>query len=193
MLEFLHAITDSIDGWLFYEEVELLYSLAKACPKESCIVEIGSYHGKSTCCLALGSLKGNNVPIYAVDPHSGSPEILSLLNLDSIDTREVFQSNLKRVGLALMVVPIFQQSAAAAKSFSEQIGLLFIDGRHEYEYVCEDAELWIPKVIENGVIAFHDCTEGSGPQKVVAELLKTGTVSQAQRVRSTEVLSKCAF
>jgi predicted O-methyltransferase YrrM len=65
---------DNIDGWLFEREGELLYDLAKNCTGKGVIVEIGSWKGKSTIWLGKGSKRGKKVLIYAIDPHTGSPE-----------------------------------------------------------------------------------------------------------------------
>src|SRR4051794_41857731 len=60
-----------IPGWLTDEEGEALYDLARRCRGDGAIVEIGSWKGKSTVCLGLGSQAGASVPIYAIDPHAG--------------------------------------------------------------------------------------------------------------------------
>src|SRR5436305_15309889 len=59
-----------VPGWLTDEEGEALYDLARACTGRGMIVEIGSWKGKSTICLGLGSRAGASVPAYAVDPHA---------------------------------------------------------------------------------------------------------------------------
>jgi hypothetical protein len=48
----------SIEGWLKIEEAAALYRLARRLPPDSTIVEIGSWKGKSTYCLARGLRKG---------------------------------------------------------------------------------------------------------------------------------------
>jgi len=59
-----------IPGWLTDEEGEALFELARQCRGDGVIVEIGSWKGKSTVCLGLGSQAGSATPIYAVDPHA---------------------------------------------------------------------------------------------------------------------------
>jgi len=48
------------------------------------------------------------------------------------------------------------------------IGMIFIDGSHEYELVKADMEAWRPKVVPGGIIALHDANF-SGPHRVLAE------------------------
>src|SRR5438270_4458350 len=143
-----------VPGWLTDEEGEALYDLARACTGKGAIVEIGSWKGKSTVCLGLGSKAGGSVPVYAVDPHA--------------DYRfGDFKTNVERAGIAELVRPVASLSQAAADDFQEPIELLFVDGSHEYELVLEDFEQWVPKVVDGGWIAFHDTTWTAGPRKVV--------------------------
>jgi predicted O-methyltransferase YrrM len=145
-----------IPGWLTDEEGEALYELARGCDGAGVIVEIGSWKGKSTVCLGLGSRAGNSVPVYAIDPHA--------------DHRfGDFKTNIERAGLADLVRPLASLSQAAADGFDEAIALLFVDGSHEYDLVLEDFEKWVPKVVDGGWVAFHDTTWTGGPRRVVGQ------------------------
>jgi MMP 1-O-methyltransferase len=147
-----------VPGWLTDEEGEALYELASRCTGRGAIVEIGSWKGKSTICLGLGTRSGNGVPIFAIDPHA--------------DYRfGDFKSNVERAGIADLVTPIPSLSQAAADGFDEPIELLFVDGSHEYDLVLEDFEQWVPKVVEGGWVAFHDTTWTAGPRKVVGQAI----------------------
>jgi MMP 1-O-methyltransferase len=143
-----------VPGWLTDEEGEALYELARACTGRGAIVEIGSWKGKSTICLGLGSKAGSSIPIYAIDPHA--------------DYRfGDFKANIDRAGITDLVRPIASLSQPAADDFDEPIELLFVDGSHEYDLVLEDFEKWVPKVVDGGWVAFHDTTWTAGPRKVV--------------------------
>jgi predicted O-methyltransferase YrrM len=147
-----------VPGWLTDEEGEALYELARACRGDGVIVEIGSWKGKSTVCLGLGSQDGAGVPVYAVDPHA--------------DYRfGDFKTNIERAGIADLVRPIASLSQTAADGFDETIELLFVDGSHEYDLVLEDFEKWVPKVVDGGWVAFHDTTWTDGPRKVVGQAI----------------------
>ena len=145
-----------VPGWLTDEEGEALYELARACRGDGVIVEIGSWKGKSTICLGLGSQAGNGVPVYAIDPHT--------------DSRfGDFESNVERAGITELVRPIASLSQPAADGFDDPIEILFVDGSHEYDLVLEDFEKWVPKVVDGGWVAFHDTTWTEGPRKVVGD------------------------
>jgi predicted O-methyltransferase YrrM len=147
-----------IPGWLTEEEGEALYELARACTGKGVIVEIGSWKGKSTVCLGLGSREGASVPVYAVDPHA--------------DYRfGDFKNNVERAGIVELVRPVASLSQAAAGGFEEPIEFLFVDGSHEYDLVLEDFEKWVPKVVDGGWVAFHDTTWTRGPRKVVGQAI----------------------
>jgi predicted O-methyltransferase YrrM len=152
-----------VPGWLTDEEGEALYDLAKRCSGRGAIVEIGSWKGKSTICLGLGSRAGAGARIFAVDPHA--------------DYRfGDFKDNVERAEVADLVTPIASLSQPAAEDFEEPIELLFVDGSHEYDLVLEDFEKWVPKVVDGGWVAFHDTTWTPGPRKVVGQTVYRGRV-----------------
>jgi predicted O-methyltransferase YrrM len=161
-LQRLRRLIADIPGWLTDEEGEALYELARSCTGKGVIVEIGSWKGKSTTCLGLGSRAGQNVPIFAVDPHA--------------DYRfGEFKENIERAGIADLVTAIPSLSQAAAPEFDQPIELLFVDGSHEYEDVKADFDQWVPKLVEGGTIAVHDTTLWEGPKRVVEERIYRGT------------------
>lgn len=165
----IKTVIDNIEGWLTYPEGKLLYALAKKCTGKGAIVEIGSWKGKSTICLGKGSKAGSSAKIYAIDPHIGSQEHQE--KHGKVWTFEEFKNNIKAAGVEDAIKPIVKTSEDAAKDFNEPVELLFIDGAHEYEPVKLDYELWAPKVIEGGIIAFHDTIKWPGPAKVVKDNL----------------------
>lgn len=160
-------MASNIQGWLTDNEGELLYNLAKSCASDGCIVEIGSWKGRSTIWLAMGSKRGCGVKVYAIDPHIGSSEHTK--EGARVYTFDEFMKNIKGAGCDDAIVPIVKSSEAASKSFDKPVGLVFIDGAHEYEPAKMDFELWFPKVVEGGIIALHDTIIWNGPRKVAQE------------------------
>jgi len=59
-------------------------------------------------------------------------------------------------------------SAEAAATLEGPVELLFVDGDHSTEGATRDAGLWLPRVLSEGVVMFHDvATSGySGPRRV---------------------------
>ncbi len=170
-----------VPGWLTDEEGEALFELARGCDGRGVIVEIGSWKGKSTICLGLGSRAGNAVRIFAIDPHA--------------DYRfGDFKANVERAGLADLVTPIASLSQPAAKDFHEPIELLFVDGSHEEALVREDFDKWVPKVVDGGWVAFHDTTWTAGPRRVVGRRVYRSRAFKDVRfvVGSTTVARKVA-
>lgn len=166
----IKELVNKIDGWLTEREGKLLYNLAKNCRGKGVIVEIGSWKGRSTIWLGQGSKQGNNVEIYAIDPHTGASEHKDLY--EKVWTFEEFKNNIKNARVDDIVIPIVKTSEEVAKSFNEPVELIFIDGAHEYDLVKLDFKKWFPKVINGGVMAFHDTIGGwPGPKKVAEEFV----------------------
>lgn len=179
--ERVRPLIADVPGWLTDEEGEALYELARRCTGRGVIAEIGSWKGKSTICLGLGSRAGAGVRIFAIDPHA--------------DYRfGDFKANVERAGIGELVTPIASLSQPAADDFHEPIELLFVDGSHEYELVLEDFEKWVPKVIDGGWVAFHDTTWTAGPRKVVGQAIYRGHGFKDVRfvVGSTTIARKVA-
>jgi predicted O-methyltransferase YrrM len=147
---------DSVEGWLLASEGRWLFNAARALPSQANIVEIGSYKGRSTCCLALGC-KGTERHIFAIDSFDGGP------NLPNSDSLPDFRANLKRQGVSECVDTIVGLSANVAKTWNKPIHFLFVDGSHLYEDVLADFAGFFPHVIPGGVVAFHDVANENWP------------------------------
>jgi len=168
-------ITDKIakvDGFLTNREATILHKLASQARKSGGVIaEVGSWKGKSTICLATGSQENHKIKVYAIDHHVGSEEHQKD---GKIWTFEEFKKNIKDAKVEDVVLPVLKTSEDAAKDFDQPIELIFIDGDHSYEGVKRDFELWYPKVVEGGVIAFHDTVGWDGPRRLVNEEIFKG-------------------
>lgn len=127
--------------------------------RQGCIVEVGSYLGKSTTCLGKGLLANayleGEKKVYAIDPHKG------LNKSGSTDTYKLFQQNIDRVGLREIVIPLVMTSMEAVPLVLDPIGLLFVDGCHDEDFVASDLNVWSVKLLPGGTIAVHDCSPKS--------------------------------
>ncbi|MCA8970503.1 MAG: class I SAM-dependent methyltransferase [Planctomycetes bacterium] len=134
------------------------------------IVEIGSFYGRSTLCLAFGSRAGSAPRIHAIDPHIGSPKHEDRLGCR--DTWPKLLDTLARHSLGDLVVPIRKPSVDATSDVLGEIDFLFIDGSHDYDDVAADFATWFPRVRPGGLIAFHDSWHMSGVRRASGEILR---------------------
>lgn len=169
MLDFKKDIA-FLGGWLTANEGLFLYKTAQTISPDRAIVEIGSWKGRSTVCLAKGSLDGYRATVYAVDLHTGSSEHVKMFG-HAVDTYADFLENIRVAGVDQVVWPLRQTSAQAAADFHKPIGLLFIDGAHEFKLVELDYRSWFPKVENGGTIAIHDSWHFPGPHLMTAIIL----------------------
>lgn len=142
---------ENVDGWLYEPEALFLHDLARGV-RVGCIVEIGSYRGRSTIMLAQGARKAGAI-VYAIDPHL---EAIDGIATYSAADRDVFIENIQKAGLTDIVRKLDMTSSQAVEGWRESIGMLWIDGAHDYESVKQDVKLWTPHVIDGGIVAFHD-------------------------------------
>jgi hypothetical protein len=65
---------------------------------------------------------------------------------------------------------------AVKKIDDESLDWVFIDANHEYEYIKENLEIWIPKVKKSGIISGHDYGgKWTGIKKAVDEFVPIDT------------------
>jgi len=188
MFDFNKA-TKNVGGWLTEVEGLFLYNTAKKLKNDQAIVEVGSWKGRSTICLGSGSRDGNKVKIFAIDPHIGSPRYQK--KFGEVDTFKKFQQNILEAGVTEYVEPIRDTSKTVAKNFDRKIYFVFIDGAHRYSLVKLDFTLWFPKVMNGGILAFHDSWHFIGPNLATAiPLLFSSKIKNPKLVDSITYFEK---
>lgn len=159
-----------VEGQISLSECRLLYDLA-AEARGGAIVEIGSYRGLSTICLAKGARSTSGGPmVYAVEPHKLFVGVLGHRFVP--EDKQHFLENRRRFEVEndIMLIPL--ASLDALKSWSEPISLLWIDGDHQYDAVRADFKGWEPFLILGGVVVLHDSTDPDlGSARVVNEFI----------------------
>lgn len=158
---------DKIGGWLAKEEARVLYIIASEVTGP--IVEIGAWKGRSTATLGFASRNNPAHPlIYTVDPFTGSKEHRELD--PHCNTWDEFRENIESLHMFDIVRPYQMTSKEAYEKHFGAIGMLFIDGSHEYEDVKYDFVHWGSNVVKGGWICMHDYY-WSGPNRVAKELV----------------------
>jgi predicted O-methyltransferase YrrM len=161
----------AIEGMISDEELLFLERLARAVVPPSCIVEVGSYRGRSTAALAAGSRGGGGAPVYAIEPHERFTGVLG--GQFGPEDRKHFFQNMLRAGATDEVRLVNLSSEIVAPGWRMPIGLLWIDGDHAYEGVRRDFEVWEPHLADGAPVAFHD-SNAEGVARLLGELAASG-------------------
>jgi predicted O-methyltransferase YrrM len=165
-----------IDGWLTDEQARRLFTCARALPVPSRIVEIGSFHGRSTTVLGLAARDG--VEIVAIDPHVGSDrgpeEYAEDRDTGDADTR-TFRATLERAGLGDRVRHVRLRSQDALGAVDGPVDLLFVDGAHRYAPALDDLERWGARVAPGGTMLVHDAFSSIGVTLALGRTLFLGS------------------
>jgi len=145
-------------------EKAALFELVKK-TSGSTFVEIGSYLGASSCCIAAGiNSSEKDGPLYCVDTWQNDT-----MTEGHRDTYEEFMNNTKNY--ADLIIPLRGKSIEIANTFNHTVDFLFIDGDHTYEGVKRDVEAWFPKLNPGALVIFHDIGWAEGVQKIVKEFV----------------------
>lgn len=183
----VEELLSDVDGWLGPLEGRLLYRLAAEADPSGAIVEIGSWHGRSTIWLGAGAAAGRGARVFAVDPHAGTH-----LRSEDESTEHILRANLARAGLANRVEVVVATSSEAAARWADPVSLLWIDGDHTYASARRDFELWEPFLMPGSVVAIHDTFVIPGPERVVREkLIAPGGFTSFVQAETTTAARRC--
>jgi predicted O-methyltransferase YrrM len=131
-----------ISGWLSDEEGEALQRLAT----DAKVLEIGSYMGRSTCCMAATAKS-----ITAVDHHQGDQHI------GLTDTLSGFLANVEECCKPDKVHLILKRAEDIDWSYMpSDFDVVFIDAAHDTESVERHTRIALQAVRSGGVIVWHD-------------------------------------
>ncbi len=152
------AFPAEIPGWMTPEEGKTLAELARG----KRVLEIGSYCGLSTVCLARTA---GHVTACDYFDGRGTPS--------PGDTRKMFDANIERYELTDKVRAIHPDELS---TLGGGFDLVFIDGDHGYDSAAADVANALELLAPGGLIAMHDYKHPSHPgiERVVDELLIDG-------------------
>ena len=143
-----------IFGWMSPEELAWLAQWAKVSKN---IVEIGSFLGRSTKCLAQNT-KGT---VTAVDTWLGDSDTKASGQgiSDTLPEGYLYDEFLKNMEDQENVIPMKMTSLEAAAQCAKEgkkFDMIFIDARHRYEDVKADILAWRPLLSPGGMLCGHD-------------------------------------
>jgi predicted O-methyltransferase YrrM len=174
---------EKIPGILHPLEGFTLFLLSMTAPTDNMIVEVGSYLGRSTTYMALGSLISGKKGVYAVDMfpkcsdwYLGKDGYYHIKGSDYYleeriykdrarffysdnyyqSTLDIFRDIIVKIGLGDFIEPYKGSSADFVEQIRAPLRMVFIDGDHTYEGVIKDIVSLADMLTENGFLCFHD-------------------------------------
>lgn len=166
-----------IRGRLLPAGADLLHRFASESDSQAAAVEIGSFAGKSTICIARGVQKREkeNARLFAID---------TLFQSD-------FANNLAAFGVSDLVERLETSSLEVADTWRKPISFLYIDAHHGKAHGYADLLTWDTMVIRGGFVALDD-TGGFllGPNLQLQAALRTGAYHLVAEAGGMSVLRK---
>ena len=161
----------ALQGFLGEREFRALLMLAAAAnavaSEPGCIVEIGSFKGKSTVGLATLAGACGWPPVVSIDPHT-SPSPTD----PGVPSYADFLANLRAAGVEDRVEVNRATAQAVAKTWQRPIRFLWIDGDHTWAGALSDFELYAPFLVPGGIVALHDTLHFfEGPMRVFTDCI----------------------
>lgn len=153
-----NAFPFDVEGWLLPDEG---LALADLCRGKD-VLEIGSYCGLSTICIARTARHVTSVDYF---DGRGTP--------NPRETLDSFWANLRRYQIADRVDAINPEDMSL---IDREYDIAFIDGAHDYQSVSTDIEKAQKVLRPGGLLVFHDYRNPGDPgvDKAVDELLLMG-------------------
>lgn len=190
LLPELASALDGVEGFLHPDEPAFLAALAAQVPAGQCIVEIGSYRGRSTIALASGARDG--ALVYAIDPHheheAGGYSF-------GMADNQAFMQNVSAAGLGHKIRVLNIPSAFGVWDVQgiDKIGLVFIDGAHGYETVAYDVKYFGEGLQNGSILAIHDSAgTWTEPTRVADELAASPDWTEVEGCAYTRCFRKDA-
>lgn len=152
-------------GWLYGEEYSFLQELSRiAITTKKDFVEVGSWRGKSAILLA-GVLKENSSTniLYCVDDWKGGTDLDCLRLAKSVDIFYEFQNNTKNLSEYIIPIKGLSTDESTLEKLPNKIGLIFLDGAHDYDTVKKEISLYRNRIANHGIICFHDTDNPNYP------------------------------
>jgi predicted O-methyltransferase YrrM len=162
-----------VQGWLTEGQARSLFDAAAACPAGGTIVEIGSFHGRST--IVLASACPDDATVIAIDPHAGNdrgPQEIDGFEVEADADHQRFLHNLATAGVADRVRHLRMFSDDALVFVDGAVDVLYVDGAHRYAAARSDIGRYGARVRDGGTMLIHDSFSSIGvTAAIVRELV----------------------
>lgn len=170
---------------------EWLRTAAATVPAGQACVELGVYQGGSLRYICDGASQGHGAQVFGVDAW-GIPAAYTKPHLRRAYGRQNMAIAERNAPTATLIRAVSQR--AALYWTGPPIGLLHIDGTHDYRNCMTDFKAWEPHLASDATIAWDDYWEGRFPGVIMAvdELVANGTLTDFQRIGHHFAVTKLA-
>ncbi len=142
---------EDIPGYMSGVDLESIEALAACVPKHGCVVEVGSYFGRSA--WAWSHSVQPSAKVYCIDPWPG-------VKGDQIPSKEkkdaALEDFLEFVKDCPNIVPIRGYSPTMPWDKNLKPDVVFIDGNHYAPHVDNDLAFWSAQLKPHGILCGHD-------------------------------------
>jgi predicted O-methyltransferase YrrM len=150
-----------VEGWFDDQDFAVYQWLYQCMGDHSHMVEVGSWKGRSSACMAtMIANGGKTIRFDCVDIWLGSEDHLKDGVLEDADAvagtlLDRFRENM--APLAGYYREVRMDSLAAAQTYGDaSLDVVFLDGAHDRLSVEQDCRAWLPKLRSGAVLAGHD-------------------------------------
>lgn len=192
-----------IEGWFRGAEVWEMIAVVRALPSSCVMVEIGSFMGSASVLLAGVRKHCGSGILHCVDPFDASGDAFSVPVYEQLlkgtgysSLRECFDANISNVGLSDRIVIHQGDAAAVARSWTQPIDLLFLDGDHSPAGARLGYESWEPFLKVGGMLAVHNSADRpyaenhDGSRRLCVSDLHPPKYGEVRLVRATHFARK---
>lgn len=141
---------EKVKGWFTPEQQRELYPLVSNA--KGLLVEIGTYHGKSTKYWRLANPKLEIITIDIINDPDPPTWVPDYTPYTVIDQDVLFLGN---------ITAVLGNSRDFVKHFTGEIEILFIDGDERYNSIYADMDNWWPFVKPGGHMIVHNYFTGN--------------------------------
>lgn len=141
-----------IDGWMMPEELLWLYEQSRKYP---CVVELGSWKGRSSSALVQAKEDEGVGMVWCVDTWKGSSSELDSTHQEATE-KDIYKEWQENLAGSQRVQAMRMTTLDAAEALQFKVDMVFVDAEHTYESVSDDLAAWEPKVKKGGLMCGHD-------------------------------------
>lgn len=163
-----------MDGYVGLSELEKLTLAVLARRFNSLpVFEIGTAAGSSTVLLA----KNTEQTVYTLDLPDNKEQKTSLCRMrtdDKVISGRIRGSFIRDFRMDNIVELQGDSASYDFSSYSNRIGLFFIDGAHSFQYVCSDTYIASHCCTDDGILVWHDFGSSRGVCKLLDIIASSG-------------------